>query len=283
MDEEKREKVSCIGEPKGQVRVYLEETCAAYLRENEESALGGFQLFGLMGKEYRLGDETFFLIRGALENQEDGARQMRLSRETVRELEEEGGRQFPGLRLVGWAVNQPGYGTEGAWRFAGLRERFFADVPLFLLMDGSEEKMAFYGWEEGRDEELGGYHIYTDEEARSAPRPMSERLREEAEREREPLLWDPLPEAARPDGPAAKKSEPERRPAGKGREEARENGQSMRMLTSLASVLLRVCLVMGMLLFNNVNTLDGIQEKLDTLDQQIEQIHTGMFGTENQD
>ena len=111
MDEEKREKVSCIGEPKGQVRVYLEETCAAYLRENEESALGGFQLFGLMGKEYRLGDETFFLIRGALENQEDGARQMRLSRETVRELEEEGGRQFPGLRLVGWAVNQPGYGT----------------------------------------------------------------------------------------------------------------------------------------------------------------------------
>ena len=272
MAAEEREKISCVGTPTGNVRVYLEENCAEYLREKTASELGDFQMFGLLGREYRLGDQIIFLIRGILENRGNGTRQMQISLETIRAMETEKERQFPSLRRVGWAVNQPGYGTEGAWRFAEMGEKYFADAALFLLMDGSRSDMAFYYREDGEYRDLGGYHIYSDEEEAGRGRSVSERLWDDDGEDAAEPLWKP--EEKRTEETAGEAAEPEAELP------AKEGGPSLRMLTSLASVLLLVCLVMGMLLFNNINTLDGIRSKLDVLDQQIEQIHTGMFGTE---
>ena len=50
----------------------------------------------------------------------------------------------------------------------------------------------------------------------------------------------------------------------------------MRILTSLSAILLTVTLVMGMLLFNSVSTLDGIQHRLETMDLQMEEIHSSV-------
>lgn len=54
----------------------------------------------------------------------------------------------------------------------------------------------------------------------------------------------------------------------------------MRVLTSLCAVLLMVSLVMGMLLFNSVSTLDGIQSRLETMDTQIDQMYETLTMTE---
>ena len=89
MAAEEREKISCVGTPTGNVRVYLEENCAEYLREKTASELGDFQMFGLLGREYRLGDQIIFLIRGILENRGNGTRQMQISLETIRAMETE--------------------------------------------------------------------------------------------------------------------------------------------------------------------------------------------------
>lgn len=278
MERAERDTINCVGEPRGTVRVYLEEACVSFLEKNRAVTLGEFQVFGLLGKEYRLGDEVLVLIRGILEKEGDGSHQMQISLETIRAMEAEKERQFPSLRIMGWAVNQPGYGTDGAWRFAGLGDQYFSGAPLFLLMDGSKQEMEFYYRCGEKYEALGGYHTYLDEEADGRSRSVLERIREDTEEEAEPL-WKPEVKKAERD------PEPETKPVpyrtGKEEnEETKENGQSMRMLTSLASVLLLVCLVIGMLLFNNITTLDGIQDKLETLDRQIEQIHTGVLGTE---
>ena len=55
----------------------------------------------------------------------------------------------------------------------------------------------------------------------------------------------------------------------------------LRVLTSISAVLLMVTLVMGMLLFNSVSTLDGIQNRLETMDFQMEQMHKTMAGVES--
>ena len=44
------------------------------------------------------------------------------------------------------------------------------------------------------------------------------------------------------------------------------------MLTSLSAVLLLICVVMGMLLFNSIGTLNGIQTRLEDMNAQISQI-----------
>lgn len=279
MEQTERDKINCVGEPRGKVRVYLEEKCAAFLEKNRAVMLGEFQMFGLLGKEYRLGDETLLLIRGILEKDGSGSHQMQISLETIRAMEAEKEKQFPRLKIMGWAVNQPGYGTDGAWRFAGLGDQYFSGAPLFLLMDGSKNEMEFYYRRGETYEALGGYHTYLDEEATGKSGSVLERIREDAEEKAE-SLWKPDESTAE-----AVREEKEVMPLQRYRKEAeneevKDSGQSMRMLTSLASVLLLVCLVIGMLLFNNITTLDGIQDKLETLDRQIEQIHTGVLGTE---
>ena len=56
----------------------------------------------------------------------------------------------------------------------------------------------------------------------------------------------------------------------------KQEGAPIRVLTSLSAILLTVTLVMGMLLFNSVSTLDGIQNRLETMDLQIEQIYSSV-------
>ena len=60
--------------------------------------------------------------------------------------------------------------------------------------------------------------------------------------------------------------------------EKRPEISPVRVLTSLSAILLTVTLVMGMLLFNSVSTLDGIQNRLELMDIQIEEIHSSMTG-----
>lgn len=64
------------------------------------------------------------------------------------------------------------------------------------------------------------------------------------------------------------------------RKKQAENGP-LRILTSLSAVLLMITIVMGMLLFNSVSTLDGIRNQLETMDLQMEEMHKTMAGVES--
>lgn len=56
----------------------------------------------------------------------------------------------------------------------------------------------------------------------------------------------------------------------------RRDASPIRVLTSISAVMLTVTLVMGMLLFNSVSTLDGIENRLKTMDIQIGEIRSSV-------
>lgn len=279
--------VRCIGKPSDDIKVYLEEKSDLFLKENMTDRVGHFQMYYLLGREYRLGRQTIYLIRGILEGECGSSRQIRFTPEQLRNLQRRQQRQFPKFQVLGWALNQPGYGNDGAWRFAKQNEEFFAHSPILLMSDGLEGAFAFYQWEEGEYHEMGGYYVYSDQN------PTDFRSTQVAQRQEAASVAAEKPEADQTmpwDLPQENKKRSiwehlDRLPIRESKESEaaisrarikKQEGSPLRVLTSLSAILLTVTLVMGMLLFNSVSTLDGIQSRLETMDLQIEQIHSSM-------
>ena len=284
--------VRCIGKPNDDVKVYLEEKSDLFLKENMTNRVGHFQMYYLLGREYRLGRQTVYLIRGILEGECGSSRQIKFTQDQLRSLQRRQQRQFPKFQVLGWALNQPGYGNDGAWRFAKQNEEFFAQSPILLMSDGLDGEFAFYQWENGDYHEMGGYYVYSDQNptdfrnAQVAQRQEAAAIVTEKPEKDEAMPWD-LPQENK------KKSiwehlerlpvrEPKQTEAIIGRSRIKkQEGAPLRVLTSISAILLTVTLVMGMLLFNSVSTLDGIQNRLETMDLQIEQIHSSMISGTN--
>ena len=286
--------VRCIGKPNDEVKVYLEEKSDLFLKENMTDRVGHFQMYYLLGREYRLGRQTIYLIRGILEGESGSSRQIQLTQDQLRSLQRRQQRQFPKFQVLGWALNQPGYGTDGAWRFAKQNEEFFAQSPILLMNDGLEGSLAFYRWEEGDYHEMGGYYVYSDQNptdfrsAQVAQRQEAAAITADKPEPEETMPWE-LPQENKKRSiwehlerlPVREPKEAE--PVRRGFRIKKQEGTPLRVLTSLSAILLTVTLVMGMLLFNSVSTLDGIQNRLEAMDLQIEQIHSSMTSYTSQD
>ena len=241
-------------------------------------------MYYLLGREYRLGRQTVYLIRGILEGETGSTQQIRFTKEQLAGLHRRQQRQYPKFKVLGWALNQPGYGCDGAWRFAKQNEEFFAQSPILLMGDGLEGTLSFYRWKDGDYHELGGYYVYSDQnptDFRDAQAIRQQHLNEK-EDEGEPLPWENANEDNRRSVwehldklPVRDKKKAESAVL-KSLRERRADVSPMRVLTSLSAILLTVTLVMGMLLFNSVSTLDGIQQHLEMMDIQIEEIHSSM-------
>lgn len=289
--------VRCIGRPNEEVKVYLEEKSDLFLKENMTNRVGRFQLYYLLGREYRLGRQTVYLVRGILEGESGSSRQIHFTSEQLSSLQRRSQRQYPNYQVLGWALNQPGYGNDGAWRFAKENEEFFAQAPILMMGDGLDGSLAFYQWFEGNYHELGGYYVYSDQnpaDFRSSQfsenhmnTAISGQVKEES-KEEGPLPWElPVERSKKPflsyllkekKTPAAPVASRTYEAADK---KKYQESSPLRVLTSISAVLLMVTLVMGMLLFNSVSTLDGIQNRLETMDFQMEQMHKTMAGVES--
>ncbi len=291
-NENQQSVVRCVGKPGEEVKVYLEEKSDLFLKENMTDRVGHFQMYYLLGREYRLGRQTIYLIRGILEGESGSSRQVQLSQDQLRNLQRRQQRQFPKFKVLGWALNQPGYGSDGAWRFAKQNEDFFTQAPILLMGDGLEGSLSFYQWEEGDYHELGGYYVYSDQnpaDFRSSQTAASHavtRQGQEKGEEEGPMPWE-LPKENKKRSvwehldrlPIRERKTEETSTAGfAGSRLKKQEGSPIRVLTSISAILLTVTLVMGMLLFNSVSTLDGIQNRLEAMDMQIEEIHSSMTG-----
>lgn len=292
-NENQQSVVRCVGKPDEEVKVYLEEKSDLFLKENMTERVGYFQMYYLLGREYRLGRQTIYLIRGILEGESGSSRQIRFSQEQLRSLQRRQQRQFPKFKVLGWALNQPGYGSDGAWRFAKQSEEFFSQAPILLMADGLEGELAFYQWEAGDYHELGGYYVYSDQnptdfrsEQTVQQHKAVQRLPEKTE-ENEPMPWELSKENKRRSVwehldrlPVREKRKDGDTTEHQGLKFKGRDTSPLRVLTSLSAIMLTVTLVMGMLLFNSVSTLDGIQNRLETMDMQIEEIHSSMTGNQ---
>lgn len=275
--------VRCIGKPNEDVKVYLEERSDLFLKENITNRVGHFQLYYVLGREYRLGKQTIYLIRGILEGESGGSRPVNFSAGQLRLVKRRQERQYPKFKVLGWALNQPGYGSDGAWRFARDNDSFYQEAPILLLSDGMDGSFTFYHWQDGDYKELGGYYVYTDQDPADfrSEQPIAVWKTEETEVEEdkgETRPWElPVMEEQH-------RSLLERLTLREKRDTVRNEipaqvatgASPLRVLTSLSAILLMVTLVMGMLLFNSVSALDGIQSRLETMDLQIEEIHQTM-------
>ncbi len=295
-NENQQSVVRCVGKPNEEVKVYLEEKSDLFLKENMTDRVGHFQMYYLLGREYRLGRQTVYLIRGILEGESGSERQIQFSQEQLHSLQRRQQRQFPKFKVLGWALNQPGYGSDGAWRFAKQNENFFTQAPILLMGDGLEGTLAFYQWEDGDYHELGGYYVYSDQnpaDFRSAQTVQQhapvQRLQEKGEEEG-PMPWE-LPKENKKRSvwehldrlPVREKRNEEETRDLRGLKIKKQEVSPLRVLTSISAIMLTVILVMGMLLFNSVSTLDGIQSRLEMMDLQIEEIHYSMTGTGGSD
>lgn len=284
--------VKCIGKPGEEVKVYLEERSDLFLKENMTDRVGHFQMYYLLGREYRLGRQTIYLIRGILEGESGSDRQIRFTGDQLNSLQRRQQRQFPKFKVLGWALNQPGYGCDGAWRFAKQNEEFFSQSPILLMGDGLDGSFSFYRWEEGDYHELGGHYVYSDQNPTDfrdvqavQPKPQSKQRLEE-KNDDEKLPWEILKEDKKRSVwehldklPLRDKNRAEKVTERRFVKERKPEISPMRVLTSLSAILLTVTLVMGMLLFNSISTLDGIQNRLEVMDIQIDEIHSSMTGT----
>ncbi len=293
--------VRCIGKPNEEVKVYLEEKSDLFLKENMTDRVGHFQMYYLLGREYRLGKQTIYLIRGILEGESGNSRQIHFTGDQLRSLQRRQERQYPKYQVLGWALNQPGYGNDGAWRFAKENEEFFAGAPLLMMGDGLDGSLAFYQWFDGDYHELGGYYVYSDQnpadfrgaqsqqaqQAASLDKRMEERKMESTgplpwelpQEEPRQAIWDRLPGREKRAESIWQEREPRKTAASarlSRREKSRSESSPFRVLTSLSAILLMVTLVMGMLLFNSVSALDGIQTRLETMDMQIDEMYETM-------
>ena len=148
--------------------IYWDRRTEQYIFSNCSAQPGELQVFYLFGKEYLLGREHYYVVRAAAEAENEAFRRGRIqfSYSARTELEERRKEYFPGLYVMGWAVNQPGYGIYDVQRYAAMHECFFEECPLFMLLDGREEECSVYLWENRWLERQRQYNLFEDPQPR---------------------------------------------------------------------------------------------------------------------
>ena len=309
-----------IGQVGDNLKIYMEQRVSEYLADHRRAEIGELQIFYLLGREYHLGAQRVLVVRGALEEEMPVHQPIVITLDSLQQLERKKELYFPKLKLLGWMLNQPGYGVYGPQRQASLHRQQFGQCPLFMLSDSLEQTEEFYLWNGMDFEAAGGYLIYYD------PNPAMANMTAKTESDttgREDEFWRAPPAMEEPPEHKPKEEDPlepwmQQRTAGTKREReafregytvrtrpvsgaearrgyrdysnrrkapepeqeqeaarvkaAQDPSKSLSMLTSLSAVLLLVCVVMGMLLFNSIGTLNGIQTRLEDMNAQISQI-----------
>jgi len=135
-----------------------------YILRNCSAQAGELQAFYLFGKEYNLGGEHYYVVRAAMEAENEAFRRGRIQfsytlREHLERLRQE---YFSGLWLIGWAVNQPGHGIYDIQKYWALHDCFFGDCPVFMMLDGREEERCAYFWDGHQLRRDKEYHLFED-------------------------------------------------------------------------------------------------------------------------
>ncbi len=296
-----------IGQISDTLKIYMEQQVSEFLEDHRRAEIGELQIFYLLGREYHLGEQRVLVVRGVLEEEMPVHQPIVITLDSLQMLEKKKELYFPKLKLLGWMLNQPGYGVYGPQRQASLHRQQFGQCPLFMLSDSLEQTEEFYLWNGTDFESVGGYLIYYDPNpamanmtAKSKPEPVErpEAFWQPEETEIPPKEEDPLEpwlqqrertpfregytartrpvSGAEPRREYREYANNRRKPAPERNETPQKTAQdpskSLSMLTSLSAVLLLICVVMGMLLFNSIGTLNGIQTRLEDMNAQISQI-----------
>lgn len=144
--------------------IYMDSQTERYILRNCSAQAGELQAFYLFGKEYNLGGEHYYVVRAAMEAENEAFRRGRIQfsytlREHLERLRQE---YFSGLWLIGWAVNQPGHGIYDIQKYWALHDCFFGDCPVFMMLDGREEERCAYFWDGHQLRRDKEYHLFED-------------------------------------------------------------------------------------------------------------------------
>lgn len=156
--------VTQIGHVRSDVKVYVEQKAfdlieSCQIRDAEQQ-----QIFYLLGREYHLGLQRVFVVRSILEGELQEGPNIIISPKALRSVEKQRDSQFPGLRLIGWALNQPGRGVKCLSRHGRSHVQYFRQSSLLLLQDALAEKKEFYLWTGSDFQNIGGFLVYQEQD-----------------------------------------------------------------------------------------------------------------------
>lgn len=159
-----KDNVTPIRHPKTNVKIYIEQKALDLLEscQNPESKVQ--QIFYLLGREYHLGLQRVFVVRSILEGsvQEDTA--IHVAPEELRSVDQQRSSQYPSLRLIGWALYQPGHGVKALSRHSRCHVQYFRQTSILLLQDPKTYKKELYLWDGSVFQNAGGYQTYQEQE-----------------------------------------------------------------------------------------------------------------------
>jgi hypothetical protein len=144
--------------------IYLDSRTERYILSNCSAQPGELQAFYLFGKEYILGGEHYYVIRAAMEAENEAFRRgkIQFSYSVRGHLEHLRQTNFSGLWLIGWAVNQPGHGIYDVQKYWALHDCFFGDCSVLMMLDGREDARAMYFWDGHELRKQREYHLFDD-------------------------------------------------------------------------------------------------------------------------
>lgn len=144
--------------------IYMDRLTEQYIVQNCSEQPGELQVFYLFGKEYNLGGEHYYVVRAAMEAENEAFRRGRIqfSYSLRTHLEQMRHECFQGLWLMGWAVNQPGHGVYDVQKYWAMHDGFFGDCPVFILMDGRSGEKGVYYWDSQQLQYQQEYHLFED-------------------------------------------------------------------------------------------------------------------------
>ena len=150
--------------------IYMERSTQQFILDNCSAQPGELQVFYLFGKEYILGDEHYYVIRAAIEAENEAYRRGRVQFNYRLRSHLEGLRclYFPGKWLIGWAVNQPGYGIYNTQKYWAQHDVYFGDCPVFMLLDGRTQEKGMYFWDSQQMQGQRDYYLFDDPQSKIA-------------------------------------------------------------------------------------------------------------------
>lgn len=146
------------------VKVYIEQKALDLLESCQNPDEKTQQIFYLLGREYHLGLQRVFVIRTILEGSVQDDTALTVSPEELRSVDQQRSQQYPNLRLIGWALHQPGHGVKALSRHSRCHVQYFRQTALLLLQDSKTSKKDFYIWNGSVFQNAGNYLIYQEQE-----------------------------------------------------------------------------------------------------------------------
>lgn len=145
-------------------KVYIEQK-AYDLLESCQPQDDGAQIFYLLGREYHLGAQQVFVIRSILEGSVQDTSDITVCADELRSVEQQRSLQYPGLRLIGWALYQAGSGTKVLARHSRSHIQYFRQTSLLILKDPDTAiQQAVYFWDGSRFIKINDPQIYHEQE-----------------------------------------------------------------------------------------------------------------------